>query len=146
MKLLLLLLSVSLLPKPDPKLVLIDRQLKNRAVSAEHFSFDQYINRTFPIYTEDISAVIAALEAIAKKMEQKTVCDESDTVNVRHTRFIINTNCHPYRNVSVRMITRLDENNICCSFELIQKEDNYRKIQRALLDLSTYLYENKLED
>lgn len=140
MKLLLLILPFSFLHYPETKFVLIDRQLKKPAIHTEEYTLDQYISRTFPIYTKDITAVIAAAETVAKKLEQKMECDQSDTVEANHTRFIITSSCQPYQSVSVRLLTQIEEQKIFFRFELIKEEDN-RKAQRVLLDLSSYLAE-----
>ncbi|HUC83535.1 MAG TPA: hypothetical protein VMR70_21660 [Flavisolibacter sp.] len=143
MKLLLLLLPFSLLHSPGEKLVLIDRQLKNPAVRAGQITFDQYLHHAFPIYAEDLPAVIAAAETIAKKLEQKMDCNQWDTITARHTQFVIRAGCEPYNNVSVSITTRIDEQKIACNFSLVNKEESYRKTQRMLLDFSSYLSDNK---
>lgn len=142
MKLLLLLLSFGFVHHPETRFILIDRQLKKPAIHSEQFTFDQYIGRTFPVYSGDVTAVIAAAELVAKKLEQKMECGQSDTVNANHTCFIITSTCHPYNSVSVRLLTSIEEQRISCGLELIQKQDNYRKAQRVLLDFSSYLAAN----
>ena len=139
MKLLISLLLLGFLTRPEARLMLIDRNLKQPAVYANDFNFDQYVHRTFPLYVQDLPAVIEAAEKAAKRIEQGIGCNEYDTVDANHTRFIIYADCQRSKMISVRLVTKIEEQKIWCDFELIRKQDNNRKAQRQLLDFSTYL-------
>ncbi|HEX8315089.1 MAG TPA: hypothetical protein VF609_08855 [Flavisolibacter sp.] len=138
MKLLIFLLSLCSISGTASKLALIDRKLEQPVQYADDFAFDQYINKTFPVYVQDVPAVIEGAEKAAKKIERGIDCNEYDTVNANHTRFIIYSDCKNYKSVSVRIVTTIKEQNVWCDFELIRKEDK-RKAQQHLLNFSTYL-------
>jgi hypothetical protein len=139
MKLCLLLLFFSFVNKPDSKFVLVDRNLKRPAVASNHFYPEQFMYRTFPLYSEDLPAVIEAAEAAARRIEQPLECGKTDSVVAGHTRILITAGCQPYHYKSVRIVTKIDDQRIWCDFELVREEDRNRKIQRLLLDFSTYL-------
>lgn len=138
MKLLILFLSLSFFSRPESKFVLIDRNLKQPMAYADSYSFDRAIHKTFPVYKEDLPAVIDAAEKAARRIDQGITCSQYDTINANHTRFIIYSDCEKNKTVSVKIITKIEQ-NVVCAFELIKQQDNNRKAQRQLLDFSTYL-------
>ena len=118
---------------------MIDTQLKKPISSTTDFTVDDYFRKSFPIYSEDLASVIDATETVVKKIGQEVDCFSTDTVRANHTTFIIFNNCENLKTVTVRINTRINEQNSHFDFELVKSEDNRRKAQRKLLDFSTYL-------
>ena len=120
-------------------LLLIDTGFKSPAKSTEDFTWEQYIQKKFPIYAEDREIIIAAAEKTAKKLNSDIPCSIFDTIRANHSNFIIYMQCEPYKMVTVRIQTTLEEKKMSCDFELIKNEGNSRKAQKKLLDFADYL-------
>lgn len=138
MKLFLLLCLVQLRTVSVP-LLIVDMNGKKPMQLASEFSMEQYLLRNFPIYASDLKAVVAATVQAAKRIERKTVCGISDTVRAAHTLIIIRADCANIKNITVRYVTRIEEQNFLCDFELIKKEEDFRKAQIKLVDFADYL-------
>jgi hypothetical protein len=125
---------------PSPPFVLIDPSLKRPAVTSEQFTSGENLPGTFPIYKEDAAAVAAAAEKIARMLAEEAGCYQVDTMRANRTQFVISYHCQPYKSVSVRLLTRISEQNLVCVFLLIRQEEKYRRAQRRLLDFSSYVF------
>ena len=139
MKLLSLLLCTGLFAALPVQLLVIDMDGKKPLLAASEFSMEQYLLRSFPIYAADLKAVIKATEEAAKIIDRKMACNAVDTVQASHTLIILRTNCAERRRLTVRYVTRIEEQHFLCDFELVRNEEDERKAQQKLLDFSDYL-------
>jgi hypothetical protein len=145
MKPLLLILLLTSFSKPPASILKIDTEFKKPISSAADFTIDDYFKRTFPIYAADLASVIQATEKVVKKLEQEAECFSTDTVRANRTTFIIFHNCENLKGVSVRVNTRVNEQNAHFDFELVRSEGNRRKAQRRLLEFSSYLEKESIK-
>lgn len=126
------------LAKPE-SLTVIDLNGKTPPRSAEAFSPDQFISRNFPVYTADLPTLAEALQRAAKRIDRKPACYSVDTVAANHTLVIVKTDCGKRRQLTVRLVTRIERPKFLCDFEMVRREEDGRKAQRQLLDFAAYL-------
>lgn len=125
--------------KPDPSLLVLDKDLKKPVQAVTGFTTAQYLQHCFPVYASEAEAIVAAADKVVKLMEKETVCHRIDTVATAHTMFLLMRNCDENPNYSVVMITNLKESQTSYGFTIVRKEENRRKAQQKLLDVATYL-------
>lgn len=124
--------------RPVPLLV-VDMNGRKPLRPVTEFSIDQYLTRSFPIYAADLNVVIDATEKAAKLIDRKRPCGTVDTVRANHTLVIVHTNCPGLKNLTVRYVTRIDEQNFLCDLELLKNAEDFRTAQIKLLDFAAYL-------
>lgn len=139
MKTLLPLFLIAVLNTTPVPLLVIDMNGKKPLRPATEFSIDQCLSRSFPIYAADLNLVIEATEKAAKLIDQKRPCGAVDTVRANHTLLIVRTDCSSLKNLTVRYVTRIDEQNFLCDFELLKNAEDFRTAQIKLLDFAAYL-------
>lgn len=138
MKLLLLLVVSYLLPAP-PALLLVDMSGKNPLVTATDFSANDYLLRKFPLYAEDLDAVVTATEKAARLIDRRFGCGRTDSLRANRTLVLVSHTCDKPHSVTVRLVTRVAEENFLCDFTLVRGESDLRKAQRTMLDFANYL-------
>src|SRR5687767_8739708 len=111
MKPLFLMLLLTSFSTPPAHILKIDTGLKKPISSTTDFTINDYFSRTFPIYSDDLAPVIEATETVLKKLQQEGECYSTDTVRANHTTFIIFTNCENLKTITVRVNTRISEQN-----------------------------------
>jgi hypothetical protein len=139
MKFLSILLCASLFASLPAPLLVIDMNGKKPLRTVSEFSMELYLLRSFPIYATDLKAVIEATEQAAKVIDRKMACNAVDTVRAAHTLVIIRNDCTARKRLTVRYVTKIEEQNFLCDFELVRNEEDERKAQQKLLDFSDYL-------
>lgn len=137
MKFLLLLFCFGFANHTPTPMLLIDKNLKKPAQISESFSLELYFKNTFPIYASDVNVVSDGAEKVAKKIYQGIGCYTTDSIMANRSLFIIHTECDRGKEVTVRLVTKMDEATIDCV--LLNKESNMRKAQEKLLNFSAYL-------
>ena len=135
MKLLILLLAVAFISAP--RILLIDIGMKNEIKSADDFTIDDYFKKSFPVYADDVQAVIDGTIKMAKTINRNEVC--ADTINANHTMIYLRKDCGSNQAVSVRFVTKLEGKNTYFDFELVRGETDRRMAQQKLLNLAEYL-------
>lgn len=135
MKLLILLITFAFTNPPG--ILMIDIDLKKEIKTAEEFTIDDYFQKNFPVYAEDIQAVIDGAEKIAKSIDRNEQCEYS--INANHTVIYLKKNCDTDQSFSVRFVTKLNEQKTYFDFELVRKEKDRRAAQKRLLDFAAYL-------
>lgn len=120
-------------------LLVIDMSGKKPLRRATEFSVDEYLSRHFPIYAADLKVVIEATEKAAKLIDRKRLCNAVDTVRAAHTLIVLRTDCAGLKNVTVRYVTKIDEQNFLCDFELVKNTEDFRTAQLKLLNFAEYL-------
>ena len=124
---------------PATPLLILDMNEKKPPHPAAEFSMEQYLLRNFPIYASDLKAVMDATVKAAKSIDRKTLCNTVDTVHANHTLIIIRTNCEDVKNLTVRYVTRITEQNFLCDFQLIKNEEDFRAAQVKLVNFADYM-------
>src|SRR5829696_4935907 len=104
MKLLSLLLSVVL--AAPPSIMVIDTGLKTEMRTAGDFTIDDFFKRSFPIYADDVPAVIEATEKMARIIDRNVKC--IDSIKANRTVMYLRTNCDSDRAISVRLVTSME--------------------------------------
>jgi hypothetical protein len=139
MKLLGMLLPVLFLhTHPDPVL-LVDTGLKKPVGQTENFTVQHYLQRKFPVYADDLTAINKATDKVAKMLSRESQFNY-DTVFANRTVFVLNTTEeYNYKLVTVRAVTLMEDSNTSFDFELVSKESNSRKAQKKVLDFANYL-------
>jgi len=135
MKLLLLLFSSIALSSPG--ILVIDIGMKHEIKATEDFTIEDYFKKSFPVYADDITAVINATEKIARSIDRNTAC--VDTVYANRTMVYMKKNCDGDQSISVRFVTKMEDKNMYFDFELVRKETDRRLAQQRLLDFAAYL-------
>lgn len=120
-------------------LMILDKNLKKPVRAATEFSVQDYQQHTFPIYTADKEAIIAAADEAARWIEQVNACYTLDSIETPHTRFIVSTDCKNGLSVSVTLMTEVAETRTAYSFALVKFEGDKRKAQQRLMDFATYI-------
>lgn len=139
MKLLLLLLLLFASGKPTDPLLLLDTTLRKPAQPATEFSSVQYLQHHFPVYAAELQELIQAADKAVKEIASETSCYRIDTVATAHSMFLITKDCDPYQNISVMLLTRIDETGTTYGYNLVSKEENRRRAQQKVLDFAAYL-------
>lgn len=139
MNLFLFVLAIALSRTTPVSLLVIDMNGKKPLRRATEFSVDDYLSRSFPVYAADLNAVIDATEKAAKLIDRRRRCHTVDTVRAAHTLIILRTDCTGLENLTVRYVTRIEEQNFLCDFELIKNAEDFRRAQIKLLDFAGYL-------
>ena len=135
MKLLFLLLA-SFAFNHSPSIFMIDTGMKAEKKTTEDFTLDDYFKRSFPVYVDDINAVIEGAEKIAKAIDRNDRCEYS--IDANHTTIYLKKDCENTQAFSVRFVTRLENKKMSFDFELFRNE-NRRQAQQRLLDFAAYL-------
>ncbi|MBB1283740.1 hypothetical protein HRH25_05075 [Flavisolibacter sp. BT320] len=138
MKVLFAALFVAFHSTPTP-LMIVDKNMKKPLKAVTEYTTQDYMRRTFPIYTADKSAIIAASDKAAKWIEQAESCNTADSIYTPHTLFVLSTDCNGGPNVTVRLYTQVAETATTYSFTLIENETDKRKAQERLMDFATYI-------
>lgn len=138
MKLLFAALLVVCNGTPSP-LMIVDKNMKKPLKPVMEYTTQDYMQRTFPIYTNDKSAIITAADKVAKWIEQTESCHAVDSIFTPHTTFVVSTDCNGGRNVSVRLFTQIAETATTYCFTLVEFETDKRKAQERLMDFATYI-------
>ena len=138
MKLVVVFISL-LLAHTTPPFMLVDRNLKKPPGYASAFTTEQYLQRSFPVYTNDVNEIIDAVDLAVKDVGKSTEAETMDSVMAAHTTLVINKNAAGTYNIDVTVLTRIDEINTSFSFALIRGESDIRRVQRKLLDFAVYL-------
>ncbi|HEV7331566.1 MAG TPA: hypothetical protein VGN63_11050 [Flavisolibacter sp.] len=120
-------------------LIIVDKDMKKPLKPASTYSTQDYMQRTFPIYTSDREAIIAAADKAAKWIEQTGSCYTIDTIQTAHTLFRVVTDCEGGLNVTVTLFTEVAETATSYSFRLVENETDKRKAQERLMDFATYI-------
>jgi hypothetical protein len=120
-----------------PEILVIDTGLKNEIKTTVDFTIDDYFKRSFPVYADDMQAVIDATEKIAKRIDRNEQC--TDTIRANRTVMYLNVNCGTKKGISVRLFTKLEGQNVFFDFELVRNQPDRRIAQQRLLDFATYL-------
>lgn len=136
MKSILLLLTLSAFTY-SPGILLIDIEMKNDIKTAEKFTIEDCIKKSFPVYAEDIKAVIEATEKTAKTIDRNDQCEYS--INANHTTIYLKKDCKKAQGFSVRFVTKLENEKTYFDFELVRNETDRRVAQQRLLDFAAYL-------
>lgn len=139
MKSVLLFFSLLAFNTKTVSLLVIDMDCKKPPRLSNGFSMEQYLSRHFPIYESDLKAVISATVQAAKLIDRKPACDAVDTLKAAHTLLVVRTECTNGKRISARYITRIEEQNFLCDFEVLKKAEDFRTAQVKLLDLAAYL-------
>lgn len=139
MKILLALAFLLFSHKPDPSLLVLDKNLKKPVHTAIGFTTAQYLQHCFPVYASEAEALTEAIDKVVKLMEKGPVCYRIDTVATKHTMFLLMQDCGERPNYSVVMITNLEESQTSYGFTIVRNEESRRKAQQKLLDVATYL-------
>ena len=135
MKLFLLLLSMA--TYSSTPILVIDTGLKNEVKLADDFTLEMFFNRTFPLYTEDLDAIIAGTEKLARTIDRGEIC--RDTIRTNRTNIYLNMHCDEKKSVTVRYVTTIEGAQQTFDFALFRNEASNRKAQLKLLDFSAYL-------
>ena len=139
MKLLGMLLSLVLANPSQPTISLIDKNLKKPIGQTHDFNVENYVQRLFPVYADDVSTVAATVDDVVRLIGRDR--DFSwDTVRANHSYFILNTEVVDYDKViTIRLGTSVEAIRMSFDFELVKMECDIRKAQRKLLDFADYL-------
>ncbi|HEY1022258.1 MAG TPA: hypothetical protein VGE06_08085 [Flavisolibacter sp.] len=138
MKLLFAALCLFLSGTPAP-LIIVDKNMKKPLKPASEYTTQDYMQHTFPIYTAEKAALIAAADKAAKWIERAGSCYIIDTVETDHTLFRLVSDCQGGMNVSVTIMTAVTETATTYSFRLVDNETDKRKAQERLMDFATYI-------
>lgn len=125
--------------KPDPSLLVLDKDLKKPVHTANRFTATQYLQHCFPVYAAETSDIIAATDNVVKKLDDEPACHRMDTITAAHTTFLLIQDCDPTPAVSVILMTTVEESQTTFGFTVVSKEENRRKAQQKLLDFAAYL-------
>jgi hypothetical protein len=139
MKMFLLLFTFSFFTSPSVSLLVIDMDGKKPLRACTEFSAEQYLSRTFPIYETDLKAVVEATVQAAKCIGRAPDCGTVDTIRTAHSLLIVRTECDHGKRFTMRYVTKIDEQNFLCDFELVKKEGDPRAAQTKLIDFAAYL-------
>lgn len=139
MKLLLAALSLFFFQRPADPLLVIDKDLKKPLAYTTTFTTQQYLQRMFPVYAQDVPALVEATDKAVKWIEKEQACNGSTKFNAEHTSIFVDISCDKLKTVTVTLITQVDESNTSYSFSLIRNEEDLRKAQRRMLDFATYI-------
>ena len=138
MKLFLALLCLFLNSTPTP-LIIVDKALKKPLKTATDYTTQDYLQGTFPIYTADREALVAAADKVAKWIERSEICYLIDSIQTEHTLFRLVSDCEGGQNVTVTIFTEVAETATTYSFMLVKNETDKRKAQEKVLDFAMYL-------
>jgi hypothetical protein len=136
MKLLLLALTCFAF-NSSPSILMIDTGMRNEKKTTDDFTIEDYFKRSFPVYADDIKAVIDAAEKMAKTIDRNDQCSYS--IDANHTIIYLKKDCENTKAFSVRFVTKLDDKKMYFDFELVRKETDRRQAQQRLLDFASYL-------
>jgi len=136
MKSILLLLALSAFTY-SPGILLIDIEMKNDIKTTEKFTIEDCFKKSFPVYVEDIKAVIEAAEEMARTIDRNDLCDFS--IKANHTTINLKKDCKKTQGFSVHFVTKLENEKTYFDFELIRNEKDRRLAQQRLLDFAAYL-------
>jgi len=139
MKSVLLLFSLFAFNTKPVSLLVIDMNGKTPPRHTTEFSMEQYLSRHFPIYASDLKVVINATVQAAKLIDRKPPCEAVDTIAAAHTLIIIHTECANGKELTVRYVTKIEEQNFLCDFEVLKKAEDFRAAQEKLIDFASYL-------
>jgi hypothetical protein len=139
MKTLLLLVLLLLSGKPSTSLLLLDTTLRKPAQPATGFTPGQYLQHHFPVYTAEVQELVEAADKVVKEIERDLFCHDIDTIATAHSMFLLVKDCKPVQNVSVMLLTKIEETGITYGYNLIAREENRRKAQQKVLDFATYM-------
>jgi hypothetical protein len=139
MKTLLLLLLPLFSATPSTPLLLLDTTMRKPAKPAAEFSSVQYLQHHFPVYAEDVPDLVQAADKVVKEMEKEPSCHRIDTVATAHSLFLLVKDCNPVQNISVMLLTKIEETGTTYGYNLVAKEENRRKAQQKVLDFATYM-------
>ncbi|NTS43643.1 hypothetical protein HRG84_22375 [Flavisolibacter sp. BT320] len=140
MKLLLVALSLLLSGAPTP-LIVVDKALKKPLKSVDVYTTQDYLKGTFPIYTAERDALVAAADKVAKWIERKQDCYSIDSIKTEHTLFRMLSDCEGGLNFSITLFTEVAETATTYSFILVKNEGDKRKAQQKVMDFATYIGE-----
>ncbi|RYZ52869.1 MAG: hypothetical protein EOO14_16170 [Chitinophagaceae bacterium] len=140
MKLFIVALSLFLTGAPTP-LIVVDKALKKPLQSVAVYTTQDYLKGTFPIYTAERDALVAAADKVAKWIERTEACYSIDSIRTEHTLFRLLSDCEGGLNVTVTMFTEIAETATTYSFILLKNEGDKRKAQEKLMDFATYIGE-----
>lgn len=123
---------------PSP-LTIVDKRMKKPLKPATEYTTQDYMQHTFPIYTAEKEALVAAADKAAKWIEGAGTCYTIDTIETAHTQFRLLSDCKEGMSVSVTVFTQVAETATTYSFRLVENETDKRKAQQRLLDFATYI-------
>ena len=138
MKLFLAALCLFLNGTPAP-ISIVDKAMKKPLKPATDYTTQDYLQSTFPIYTADREALVAAADKVAKWIERTTSCYITDSIQTEHTLFRLLADCGGGLNVTVTMFTEVAETATTYSFVLVKNETDKRKAQEKLMDFALYI-------
>ena len=139
MKLLVMLLSIALVKPFQPTIAVIDKNLKKPISQTQDFNVENYMQKQFPVYFDDVKTVAATVDDVVRLIGRNHDFNW-DTVRANHSYFILNTETMDNDKViSIRLATPVESIRMSFDFELVRMECDIRKAQRKLLDLADYL-------
>lgn len=138
MKLLFVALCLVLSGTPGP-LAIVDKNMKKPLKPVSAYTTGDYLQHTFPIYTAERAALVAAADKAAKWIEKAGSCYTTGSIQTDHSVFSITFDCEGGMNVSVIIFTEIAETATTYSFRLVENETDKRKAQERLMDFATYI-------
>lgn len=126
--------------KPAPEIFLVvDRNMKKPVAHTNQFTTALYLQRNFPIYTSEVSAVIEATDKAVKKLDSGFTCSQFEKIESGHTTIMIHQRCDETKRLSVTFVTEIEGTETSFSFALVVNEPEIQRAQRRLLDFATYI-------
>lgn len=142
MKLLILLFGYLSFYDSPQQLLILDQKLKKPIRTATDFNAVQFMQNNFPVYAADVNDVIRATDKTVKYLDKIKTCFTCDTITAARTMFIIKTDClEGIENITVMVVTAMEESKSSFGFSISARETNKRKAQQNLLNFAAYLQE-----
>lgn len=129
----------TMLHSTTANLLIVDKNLKKPAAHATSFTTELYLQRNFPVYANEVQALMDEVDKTVKKLDKDFICDHTIKTGTVHTTILVREGCDENQGLNVTLITQIDETNDSFSFVLVQNEKDIQRVQRKLLDFATYI-------
>jgi hypothetical protein len=139
MKLLVAVFPLLLFTSATDTLLIVDKDLRKPVGHTNNFTTQLYLQRNFPVYASETTAIIEATDKAVRWIESEQPCQARTEIKAGHTTITIQVFCDGGKKINLTLMTEVEESQTSFSFALARNEYDLRKAQRRLLDFATYI-------